>query len=285
MPEVSAKDVAALRKATGAGMMDCKRALEETSGDADRAKTWLREKGLAGASKRAGRAAQQGAVEVVVEGSVGAVAELTCETDFGAKGDDFTAMVSALADQVARGTDEAIGSQPFEADPSLSVDEAVASLGAKLGENVGVGRVARFQAAADAVVDGYQHIQTGRGTIGVLVEIAGVDPTSEKVRVTAHDIALHVASAAPRWIARDEVPVEIVEQERAVFETMSRNEGKPEQALPKIIEGRLSGFFKDNVLLEQGFVREPKVSVASLLSQVGPDARVARFVRIKVGEE
>ena len=285
MSEISAKDVAALRKATGAGMMDCKRALGESGGDIERAKTWLRENGLAGASKRAGRSADQGAVEVIVNGTVGAVVEVNCETDFVAKGDDITGMVSALTDQVVRGTDAGLEDQPYDADPSLSVGEAAKTLGAKLGENVGLGRVARFEAGAGAIIDGYQHIQNGRGTIGVLVELSGVDTADGKAREIAHDIALHIASAGPRWVAREEVPAEVIEQERAVLETLTRNEGKPEQAVTKIVEGRLGGFFKENVLVEQGFVRDPKVSVGSLLTQLGPDVKVARFVRIKVGDE
>lgn len=284
MSEISAQDIAALRKATGAGMMDCKRALGESDGDIERAKTWLRENGLAGASKRAGRSADQGAVEVIVNGTVGAVVEMTCETDFVAKGDDMTRMVATLADQVIRGTDDGLDGQPYDADTSLSVGEAAKSLGAKLGENVGLGRVARFEAGTGAIVDGYQHIQNGRGTIGVLVELSGVDPADAKAREVAHDIALHIASAGPRWVMREEVPAEVVEQERAVLETLTRNEGKPEQAVPKIVEGRIGGFFKDNVLVEQGFVRDPKVSVGSLLTQLGADVHVARFVRFKVGD-
>lgn len=284
MSEVSAKDVAALRKASGAGMMDCKRALVESEGDLERAKTWLREKGLSGASKRAGRLATQGAVEVVVEGSVGAVVELNCETDFVAKGDDLTAIVASLTDQVMRGTEADLKNQPYSGSPESSVGDIVAALGSRVGENVSLGRVARFEASG-GIVDGYQHIQNGRGTIGVLVELSGVDPSDEKARTVAHDIALHIASAAPRWTRREDVPEEVVAQERAVLETLSRNEGKPEAALPKIIEGRIGGFFKDSVLVEQGFVRDPKVTITKLLSDLSPDAQIVRFARIKVGDE
>lgn len=284
MSEISAKDVAALRKATGAGMMDCKRALGESEGDLDRAKTWLREKGLAGASKRAGRQATQGAVEVAVQGSVGAIVELNCETDFVAKGDDLTSIVANLTDQVVRGTEADLENQTYSEIPESTVGDIVKALGSRVGENVSLGRVARFEASG-GIVDGYQHIQNGRGTIGVLVELAGVDPSDEKARAVAHDIALHIASAAPRWTRREDVPEEVVAQERSVLETLSRNEGKPEAALPKIVEGRLGGFFKDSVLVEQGFVRDPKVTIATLLSDLSPNAQIERFARIKVGDE
>jgi elongation factor Ts len=284
MPEISAKDVAALRKATGAGMMDCKKALEESGGDVEQAKTWLREKGLAAAGKRAGRAAEQGAVEVSVQGDVGALVELTCETDFVAKGAEFTSTAAALALQVATHGDADLLAQPYEGDQSQTVEQVIKSLAGKLGENIGLGRVARLESAG-GLVDSYKHIQNERGTIGVLVALTGVDASDPKAREVAHDIALHIASEVPKWVVRDEVPAELVEAERQVLENLTRNEGKPEQAIPKIVEGRLGGFYKTNVLTEQGFVRDPKVNIASLLSGVGPEAQVERFVRIRVGEE
>jgi elongation factor Ts len=283
MAEISAKDVAALRKITGAGMMDCKRALEESEGDIEKAKTWLREKGLAAAGKRAGRAASQGTVDVYVEGNIGAVVELTAETDFVAKGDGFKAAVATLAQQVAE-EGEDIASKPYAGDTSQTVDDFVKSMAGSLGENIGLGRIARFEVSG-GLIEGYKHIQAERGMIGVIVEMTGVDPSDPKAVEIGHDIALHVASAAPRWVSRDDVPADVIEAEKAVLENLTRNEGKPEQAIPKIVEGRIGGFFKDNCLLEQGFVRDPKVTVGSLISGLGGDAKVSRFVRIKVGEE
>jgi elongation factor Ts len=283
MPDISAKDVAALRKISGAGMMDCKRALEESEGDLEKAKTWLREKGLAAAGKRAGRAAQQGAVDVSVDGSVGALVELTCETDFVAKSDGFKATVAALARQVAE-QGEDIAAKPYAGDPSQTVEDVVKGMAGTLGENIGLGRIARYEVAG-GLIEGYKHIQQERGTIGVIVEMTGVDPADPKAVEAGHDIALHIASAAPRWVSRDDVPPDVIEAERAVLENLTRNEGKPEQAIPKIVEGRMGGFFKENCLLEQGFVRDPKVTVGSLLSGLGADAKVTRFARVKVGEE
>jgi elongation factor Ts len=281
MAEISTKDISALRKQTGAGMLDVKKALEETGGDLEAAKDWLRTQGLAGAAGRAGRAAQDGAVDVVVDDGKGAIVELTCETDFVAKGDDFRRMVAALTKLVAeRGADD-LENQAFDGD---TVGDAIKQLGAKLGENVGLGHVVLFE-TTDGIVDGYKHIQNERGTIGVLVEVGGADSTDARAREVAHDIALHVASAAPRYVTRDDVPAEVVDRERAVLEELTRNEGKPEQALPKIVEGRLNAFFKDTVLVEQPFVREPKTAVGKLLADLGKEATIRRFVRIKVGEE
>ena len=283
MTDISAKDVKALRDRTGAGMMDCKKALEESGGDIEKAKTWLREKGLAAAGKRAGRAASQGTVDVYVEGDVGAVVELTSETDFVAKGDGFKEAVATLAKQVAE-QGEDIAAKPYAGDSSQTVDDFVKGMAGSLGENIGLGRIARFEVSG-GLIEGYKHIQQERGMIGVIVEMTGVDPSDPKAVEIGHDIALHIASAAPRWVTRDDVPADVVEAEKAVLENLTRNEGKPEQAIPKIVEGRIGGFFKENCLVEQGFVRDPKVTVGSLISGLGGDAKVTRFIRIKVGEE
>jgi len=276
MADVSAKDVAALRKATGAGMMDCKNALAESGGNVEDAKEWLRKKGLAGVAKRAGRSADQGAVDVAVDNGVGALVELNCETDFVAKGDDFTSALGELVELViTSGADstEALAGQKFG---DGTVADEVTNLNAKLGENISLGRVARFESSTN-IIDAYKHIQADRGVIGVLVELAGGN------RDVAHDIALHIASAAPRYLSRDDVPADAIEKERAVLTELTLNEGKPEAAVEKIVEGRLNGFFKDQCLLEQGYVKDPKVSITKLLEDAG--AQVVRFVRVKVGED
>jgi elongation factor Ts len=280
MADFTAADVAALRKATGAGMMDCKTALTETDGDVEAAKEWLRKQGLAGASKRAGRAAEQGAVEVLVDGGVGAIVELTAETDFVAKSGDFTDTVTRLAELALAKGQEDLATLEFE---GSTVGEHVTQMAATLGENVAVGRVVVFE-TADGILDGYKHVQNDRGTIGVLVEVAGADDEAQ-AREVAHDVALHVASAAPRWLSRDDVPADVVDKERAVLEELTRNEGKPENALEKIVTGRLNGFYKDTCLLEQGFVKEPKTPVSKIVEGLGPKAEIRRFVRVKVGED
>ncbi len=279
MAEVTAAMVAALRKATGAGMMDCKQALAENDGDIEAAKDWLRTKGLSGSSRAS--SANDGAVEVIVEGNVGSLVELTAETDFVAKGAIFTDTVTKLARLAADEAKEEIAALHFEGG---TVEEHITQLAAKLGENIGLGRVVVYE-APDGVIDGYKHVQNERGTIGVLVEIGGVESGDAKAKEVAHDIALHVASAAPRYVRREDVPADVVEKERAVLEELTRNEGKPENALEKIVDGRMNGFYKENVLLEQAFVRDAKTTVGKLVEGLGGDATVRRFVRVKVGEE
>jgi len=281
MADISAKDVAALRKATGAGMMDCKKALAETDGDIEAAKDWLRKKGLAGATKREGRAADQGAVEVVVDGNAGAVVELNCETDFVAKGADFQNVLGALVAQVAAQGDADVAGQAFE---GSTVGETITTMGATLGERIELGRIARYE-TADGLLDAYKHVQNERGTIGVLVELGGVDAGNADAKAVAHDIALHIASAAPRYVSKDDVPADAIEKERELLTELTRNEGKPENAIEKIVAGRLNGFYKDYCLLEQGFVKEPKTTIAKLVEGLGGGATVRRFARIKIGEE
>ncbi len=281
MADISAKDVATLRKLTGAGMMDCKKALAESDGDIEAAKDWLRKKGLAGAAKREGRAADQGAVEVVSQAGVAAVVELNCETDFVAKGADFKNFVASLAAQVAAQGDSDVAAQAFE---GSTVGEAITQLGAKLGERIELGRLARYE-SEDGILDVYKHVQNDRGTIGVLVELGGVDPASADAQAVAHDIALHIASAAPRFVSKDDVPADALDKERELLTELTRNEGKPENAIEKIVTGRLNGFYKDYCLLEQGFVKEPKTTISKLVDGLGGGAVVRRFARIKVGED
>ncbi len=263
MAEFTAKDVQALRQATGAGMMDAKRALQENDGDFESAKKWLREKGLAQSETRAGRASEQGAVAVAQAGEAAAIVELRCETDFVAKADAFRDLVAELAELVAATGEQAAAERA----------EAIDSLKVGLKENVQLGRVVRFQAAPGDVMDGYLHVQNDRGVNAVLVEMAG--GTVEQ----AHDIAVHIAFARPEYLARDEVPADVVAAERETLENITRNEGKPEQAIPKIVEGRLNGFFKGICLLEQAYVRDEKLSVQQYLG----DARIVRFAQVVVG--
>jgi elongation factor Ts len=263
MSEFTAKDVQALRQATGAGMMDAKKALQENGGDSAAAAQWLREKGLAKVAKLGDRENSQGSVAVVVDGQVGAIVELKSETDFSAKADDFTSLVQELADVVvAKGTD---------AVADLAGDLDALKIAKK--ENIEVGKVVRFDAADGNVLDSYLHIQDGRGVNGVLVELEGGS------KELAHDIAVHIAFSKPPFLSRDEVPADEVEREREALLEITKAEGKPEQAWPKIVEGRLNGWFKDRVLLEQGFVRDEKQSITQLLG----DAKLVRFAQVFIG--
>jgi elongation factor Ts len=280
MAEYSAKDIAALRKATGAGMLDCKQALEESDGKLDDAMDWLRAKGIAKAGKLSDREATEGAVDVIVDGNVGAIVELNCNTDFVAKGTEFTSLLADITKLVAANGDGDVAALPLG---DSTVGDTLQQLAGKLGENVMLGRVARFE--SDGLLDAYRHNQSDRGTIGVLVEISGVDRSDEAAREVAHEIALHISFAAPAYLSRDEVPDDVLAREQAVIEEKSRNEGVPEAKLEGAVKGRLNAFYKDIVLLEQPSVKDPKVSIAKLVEGLGGDAELTRFARVKVGED
>lgn len=263
MADFSAKDVQRLRQTSGAGMMDAKKALVEKGGDFDAALQWLREKGLAAQAKRAERENAEGAVAVSVTGNGAAIVELKCETDFVAKNADFVNLVNELANIVAENGEDAVSEKKEEID----------NLNVSLKENIQLGRVVRFDAQDGKTVDSYLHVQSDRGINAVLVEIDG---GSQEL---AHDIAVHIAFARPKYLNRDEVPADIVEQQRATFEALSKNEGKPEAALPKIIEGRLGGFYKDVALLEQPYAKDEKQSITQLLG----GATITRFAQVEIG--
>ncbi|MST32028.1 translation elongation factor Ts [Acidimicrobiaceae bacterium USS-CC1] len=269
MADFTAQDVKALRDATGAGMMDAKRALTENDGDFDAAAKWLRERGLGKAAERSGNANAEGAVAVALspDGRAAALVELKSETDFGAKSPQFVALVNRLAEQVAA-EGEAVAAAQADAIDDLKVT---------LKENIELGRVVRFAAADGNVLDTYLHVQNDRGVNGVLVELAGADAE------LAHDVAVHVAFGRPNYLDRDEVPAAEVEAERATAENQTRLEGKPEAALPKIVEGKLTGWFKrvpGGVLLEQPFAKDDKQSVKQYLGK----ASVVRFAQAVIGE-
>jgi elongation factor Ts len=263
MAEFTAKDVQRLRQASGVGMMDAKRALQESEGDYEAATRWLREKGLAKAGERGDRLSAQGAVAVTDDGDTAAVVALLCETDFVAKSPEFTSLVDGLAKVVAVQGEEAVTERQDEID----------NLRITLKENIQLGAVRRFEAPQGAVLDAYLHVQNGRGVNGVLVELQGAD------KALAHEVALHIASERPQWLSRDDVPPERVAEERQVLENLTRNEGKPEQAVPKIVEGRLGGFFKEHCLLEQPWVKDSKQTIAQLLG----GATVTRFAQVEIG--
>jgi len=259
----TAKDVQSLRQTTGAGMMDCKKALEENSGDIEAAKQWLREKGLAASAKRDDRENAQGVVAIIVEATRASIIKLKCETDFVASSDGFKAAADALAQSVLEKGEAGLS------DHSTKIDD----LKITLKEKIEVGETIRFEAAAGNVLDFYNHIQGGRGVNGVLVEMSGA--TQE----IAHDVAVHIAFARPRYLRREDVPADVVEKERATLEIVTRNEGKPEQAIAKVVEGRVNGFFKDICLLEQPYAKDDKLSIAQFIGS----AQIVRFAQVEIG--
>lgn len=265
MPEFTAKDVQNLRQATGAGMMDAKKALQENDGDSEAAAQWLREKGLAKAATRSDRENTQGSVSAVVEGNVGAIVELKCETDFSAKSADFVSLVQDLADLVAAKGTEAVAERTEEID-ALKITKK---------ENIELGQVVRFEAAEGNLLDSYLHLQDGRGVNAVLIELTGGD------KDLAHDIAVHLAFSKAPYLTRDEVDPAEVDKERQALTDITKAEGKPEQAWPKIVEGRLNAWYKERVLLEQGFVRDDKKSIKQLLDE--HNATLVRFAQVYIG--
>jgi elongation factor Ts len=266
MPKFTAQDVKSLREQTGAGMLDCRNALEATDGDLHKAAQWLREHGLGQAAERAGRDNPEGAIAVATAGDTAALVELKAESDFVAKSPQFVAVVEELAKAVAAGGESEIDARK----------PAVEDLRITLKENIQVGRLYRFEAGPGHVLGTYLHVQNGRGVNGVLVELEGGDAE------LAHDLAVHIAFGRPAHRIREEVPEAEVDAERQSLEAQTRHEGKPEQAIPKIVEGRLSAWYKrapGGVLLEQPFVRDDKRTVAQVL---GP-AKVVRFAQVVVG--
>jgi elongation factor Ts len=259
----TAKDVQSLRQTTGAGMMDCKKALEENGGDVEAAKQWLREKGLAASAKRDDRENAQGVVSIIVEPARASIIKLKCETDFVASSDGFKEAADALAASVLEKGEAGL------ADHSAKIDD----LKIVLKEKIEVGETIRFEAASGNVLDSYSHIQGGRGVNGVIVEMSGA--TQE----IAHDVAVHIAFARPKYLRREDVPADVVDKERATLEIVTRNEGKPEQAIAKVVEGRVNGFFKDICLLEQPYAKDDKLSIAQFIGS----AQIVRFAQVEIG--
>lgn len=277
MANFTAADVKKLRELTGAGMMDCKKALDEADGSVDKAVEVLRVKGQKGVAKREGRSAENGAVVSLIadDNSSGVLVELKCETDFVAKGDKFIAAANAIAAHVAKTSPadlEALLASEIEPGKTVQayVDEANATLGEKI-------VLDRFAQLSGGYVAAYMHrtMPDLPPQVGVLVELDKEDAA------VAKDIAQHIAAFAPKFLSRDEISAEAVENERRVAEATAREEGKPEAALPKIVEGRVTGFFKENVLVDQPFAKDNKKTVQKVLDEAG--VTLKGFARFRVG--
>ncbi len=263
MAEFTAKDVQALRQATGAGMMDAKKALVEADGDFEAATKKLREKGLAKAATRTDRDNVEGVVAVGDGDAGAAIVQLRSETDFSAKSDEFVALTQEIADAVAADGPDATDRFAGRID----------DLKVTLKENIELGQVVHVAKGNGKIVDSYVHVQDGRGVNGVITVLDGGTPE------LAHDISIHIAFTKPAYLRRDEVPEAAVEEERQTLTEITRKEGKPEQALPKIVEGKLGGWFRDQVLLEQKFVRDEKQTIEGLLGS----ATIDRFEQVVIG--
>ncbi|MDT3400104.1 translation elongation factor Ts [Streptomyces sp. B1866] len=277
MANFTAADVKKLRELTGAGMMDCKKALEEAEGSVDKAVEILRVKGQKGVAKREGRSAENGAVVSVIadDNSSGVLVELKCETDFVAKGEKFQAVANEIAQHVARTSPADLATLlGSEIESGKTVQAFVDEANATLGEKIVLDRYAQF---SGGYVAAYMHRTSPDlpPQVGVLVELDSADAQ------VAKDVAQHIAAFAPKFRTRDEVPAETVENERRVAEATAREEGKPEGALPRIVEGRVTGFFKENVLVDQPFAKDNKKTVQKVLDEAG--VSLQNFARFRVG--
>ncbi|WP_134686228.1 translation elongation factor Ts [Brevibacillus migulae] len=272
---ISAQSVKELRERTGAGMMDCKKALEETNGDMEKAIDLLRERGIAKAAKKAGRIAAEGLTAIATAGNKAAIVEVNCETDFVAKNPEFQTLVKDIAEHVVGqnpATVEAALEQPFKgAGETLGhvINEKISTIG----ENISLRRFSVVE-VSDGVIGGYLHMG---GKIGVVVALEG-----SKDEGLAKDLGMHVAASNPRFIDRNEVSADEIEREREVLKNQALSEGKPEAIVEKMVEGRLSKYFEEYCLVEQPFVKDPDKKVSALLKDAG--ATVKTFVRFQVGE-
>jgi elongation factor Ts len=277
MANYTAADIKALREQTGAGMLDVKKALDEADGDRTKAIELLRVKGLKGVTKREGRSASNGLVAAHVDGGVGVLVEINCETDFVAKGETFKALSARVLDAaVSTGAKDAASLLSLDVD-GRTLQDVLDEGGATIGEKIEVRRVARVEAGH---VASYLHRTSPDlpPQIGVLVALDTADGNADAV---AKDVAMHIAALSPTVLTREEVAEEVVASERRIAEETAREEGKPEAALPRIVEGRVNGYFKDNVLLEQAFAKDPKRSVEKVLQEAG--VAITGFARFRVG--
>ncbi len=274
------QDVMELRKKTGAGVADCKKALVETNGDMEKAVDFLREKGIATAAKKASRIAAEGIVLAKVEGNTGALVEVNCETDFVAKGDQYIAFVEGVAEYVLKNDVKDI--DQLVADKNQETVEATA----KIGEKIAIRRYAKFT-ADNGIVESYIHMG---GKVGVLVEVEGC--TCAGTKELAHDVALQIAAAKPLYLVADEVPADIIEHEKEILLAQIKNDpklaSKPEMVIAKMVEGKINKYYDENCLLKQAFVKDPSLTIEKLVKdysdKMGKTLSIKRFVRFEMGE-
>ena len=274
MAQITAAIVKELRERTGAGMMDCKKALVATEGDMEKAIDFLREKGLSQAAKKAGRVAAEGAVVAYVteDGKTGAIVEVNCETDFVGKNENFQALAKSIAELIVKTNPADVDALLASEMDGKTVKDVVTEAIAKIGENISVRRFVRYESAEGKV---YSYIHGG-GKIGVLVDMKGGDAELGK------DIAMQVAAAKPQFLNRNEVPDSELEHEKDILTEQARNEGKPENIIAKMVMGRINKYYKEVCLVDQEFIRDGDLTISKLLKSKNAD--VARFARFQLGE-
>jgi elongation factor Ts len=283
---ISAADVKKLREMTGAGMMDCKTALEDADGNFDEATTLLRKKGLASAAKRAGRAAREGLIgaHLSADRATGTLVEVNCESDFVARTDDFQHLVEDVLAEIEKAGDAA--DEAWLHDPQGPVQQRVAAVIGKLGENMAVPRFVRY--AGRGYVGQYIHLG---GKIGVQVELEGITPSTvgrEEFQTLVKNIAMQIAAANPSYMSRASIPADVLEKEKDIYRAQMEHSGKPANVIDKIVEGKLGSFYSQVVLPDQPSIRDPKMTVGQLIADAArtldTPVTVTRFVRLKVGE-
>lgn len=277
MAEFTAKDVMKLREQTGAGMMDCKRALTDADGDMERAADLLRERGIAKAAKRASKIAAEGIVYALVEGKTGVLVEVNCESDFVAKGEKFHELVNAVAKQIASVKPADVAALLASDMGGKTVETYIQEQIAVIGEKISVRRFTVYE--AEGFVETYIHMG---GTMGVMLAFDG-EPT-EAAKAVAHDVALHIAFAKPRYMTEAEVSAETLEKEKAILLQEVINEGKPQNIAEKIVLGKIKKFYEENCLMDQKFVKDDKVTVAQVLAKAGAGVALKQFCFFVRGE-
>jgi elongation factor Ts len=287
---ITAQLVKELREKTNAGMMDCKRALEETNGDFDAAITLLREKGIAKAVKKADRVANEGTITARVSacGKSGIILEVNCETDFVSKNDNFQGLIKSLADALIESPAADLESASTVMVDGLSVEDSLKAKITEIGENLLFRKYVRYEAQGEGAIASYIHMG---GRVGVLVELGATSPETankEGFKELVKDITLHIAALSPRGLAAEDISTELVAAEESIYRAQLSEQGKPEAMFDKIIPGMLKKFFAENCLLEQGFVKDPNITVKALLEakskELGDTVTLRRYVRFGLGE-
>lgn len=286
---VTTADIKQLREMTGAGILDCKKALNESGGDVEQAVEYLRRKGLAAAAKKTSREANDGLVAAAVseDGQIGALVEINCETDFVARTEDFKNFVSSITRQVLAqeiNSVDTLLAAPFIDNPGNTVADQVTETIAKLGENIQVRQLARFVRQGPGLIDSYIH---PGGRVGVLVEVGGGEANKAQLGQLVHDLALHIAAASPRYLDEADVPAEALAAEQDIFRAQLANENKPDNIKERIVEGKIKKWYGEVTLVNQEFVKDPDLTISKLLEkagkEIGDQISIRRFARFELG--
>lgn len=288
MAEITAQMVKALRDRTGAGMMECKKALEAAGGDIEKGIEELRKRGIASAAKKTGRSAKQGAIVIKLsdDKTSGVIVEFNCESDFVARTDDFQGLVGDLADQALASAAVAAPAdllrETYAKDASMTIEALITAKVAKIGENM---KLARLEKVSGGVLGAYIH---PGAQLGVLIQATGVDASSSEIQELVRDVAMQIAAADPQFISRTQVTAADVEKEKEIQRERAIREGKPPAIVEKMLEGRMSKYYEEVCLLEQPFIKENSLTVGQMIEQankkLGLALVISRFVRFKVGE-